>query len=484
MTVKMKILDSLKSRTLRFGGYATLLVVAAVAIVVGLNLVVDLVPAKLDMTQERLYSLSDQTLKLLDALTTDVTITTLGGVSSADLKVKAVLDKFAARSRHIKLQTIDPETNPGWAKPYTKASTLRTGSLVVATSETKFKAIDSYDLYTYTTDQSTYQTTVTGLAVEERVVSALQNVTAPRLLNVYVVKGYGAASLTDLSLVSTVEDQNFTVKDLDLLSSGGVPADADLVLLISPKLDLSAADAEHLRTYLASGGRMMVLVELAQISERTPQLEELLGNYGLGVQRLLVIEGDTSRYAYQRPYYLLPKYEYHAIVSPLSSENLPLLVPGAMALKVLDLKKKSLTIEALISTSANSWGKVNYSTATTVTKEAGDVEGPFTLAYAVTDAAASTGAKKDTKLVVMASASFLQSDLRSVAAGKIDFFLNGLSWLSEKPDAISVSAKSLTSYPLRIDTTWGLILSGMVVLLIPLGILGAGLGVFLRRRHL
>jgi ABC-type uncharacterized transport system involved in gliding motility auxiliary subunit len=170
-------------------------------------------------------------------------------------------------------------------------------------------------------------------------------------------------------------------------------------------------------------------------------------------------------------------------VAPLSSADLPLLMPVAMALKVSELKKRALTIEALLSTSENSWGKVNYSSATTTDKQAGDVEGPFTLAYAVTDPAEKTGAR-DTKLVVVSSAAFLASGIQQVAAGNADFFLNSLSWLSEKKDEISVSAKSLQSYPLRINTLWGLILSAIVVLVIPLGVLGAGLGVWLRRRHL
>ena len=182
-------------------------------------------------------------------------------------------------------------------------------------------------------------------------------------------------------------------QDLDLIAAGGVPADADVVLLANPGLDLSAADAEHLRTYLAGGGRMVLLLDLAQLPGRAPQLEELLGNYGLGVQRLLVIEGDANRFVYNRPFYLLPKYEYHDIVSPLSSADLPLLMPVAMALKVSDLKKRALTIEALLSTSENSWGKVNYNTATTTSKEAGDLDGPFTIAYAVTDPATAAGAR-------------------------------------------------------------------------------------------
>lgn len=483
MTVNKTILDSFKSRKFRFGGYATLLIVAALAIVVGVNLVVDQIPAKLDMTQDRLYSLSDQTKKLLGRLSVDVTITTLGRPGSADKLVKEVLDRMAAASRHIRLENVDPETNPGWAKTYAKTGNLSEGSLVVAVSETKFRTINRYDLYNYQMNQQTYQQEVTSLAAEQRLVSALQFVTAEKVVTVYALKGYAAKDLADYGMVSAVEGQNYAVKALDLIASGGVPADADVVLLADPGLDLSAADAEHLRTYLAGGGRLVLLLDLAQLPARAPQLEELLGNYGLGVLRLLVIEGDANRFAYNRPFYLLPKYEYHDIVSPLSSANLPVLVPGAMALKVLDLKKRALTVEALLTTSQNSWGKVNYSSATTVAKEAGDVEGPFTIAYAVTDPARTAGGR-DTRLVVICSSEFLQSDLQKVAAGNADFFLNSLSWVSGKKDDISVSAKSLQSYPLRISQQWGWILSAIAVLLIPLGVLGTGLGVWLRRRHL
>ncbi|HSV94109.1 MAG TPA: GldG family protein, partial [Desulfobacterales bacterium] len=373
--MKKSILDSLKSRKFRFGGYATLLVVAALAIVVGINLVVDQIPAKLDMTQERLYSLSDQTKKLLGSLDVDVTITTLGRVGREDKLVKEVLDKMAALSRRIRLETVDPETNPGWAKRYSATGDLREGSLVVAVSDTKYKTIDRYDLYNYQMNQQTYESEVTSLAAEQRLVSALQYVTAAKLVTVYVMKGYDAESLADYGLSAAVTGQNYEVKDLDLIAAGSVPADADVVLLANPRLDLSAADADHLRTYLAGGGRMLVLLDLAQLGERTPQLEELLGNYGLGVQRLLVVEGDSNRYAYSQPYYLLPKYEYHDIVAPLSGADLPMLMPVVMALKVLELKKQSLQIEALLTTSENSWGKVDYSNATSVAKEARDVEG-------------------------------------------------------------------------------------------------------------
>ena len=57
----MKILDSFKDKKFKYGGYATLLVAIVLAILVGVNLLVDLVPLKADLTKEQLYSLSEQT---------------------------------------------------------------------------------------------------------------------------------------------------------------------------------------------------------------------------------------------------------------------------------------------------------------------------------------------------------------------------------------------------------------------------------------
>jgi len=42
----------------------------------------------------------------------------------------------------------------------------------VAVSETKFKTIDSYDLYNYQMNEQTYQQQITSLAAEQQLVSA------------------------------------------------------------------------------------------------------------------------------------------------------------------------------------------------------------------------------------------------------------------------------------------------------------------------
>ena len=110
MTVKKTILDSLRSRKFRYGGLRHPPGGGRARHVVGVNLVVDQVRVKLDMAQDRLYSLSDQTKKLLSGLTVDVTSPPSAG-RIEDKLVKEVLDRMAMASRHIRL-TVKPRDEP------------------------------------------------------------------------------------------------------------------------------------------------------------------------------------------------------------------------------------------------------------------------------------------------------------------------------------------------------------------------------------
>ena len=240
---KNSILESLSSRKIRFGGYATLLIVAALAVVIVINVLVDQIPGKLDLTKNKIYSLSEETYKLLDSLKTDVTVTTIGKQGSEDPTVKTILGKYAAHSGHVKLQTLDPDLNPGWTKQYdTTGQGLGAGTLVVAAGK-KFKTIGVYDMYNY--DTSNYDPTnpnsqpqLTSLSVEQRVTSAIQYVTADKNVTAYVLNGHGELTLGALGMSTAVSNENYETKELNLLTEKAVPSDADIVLVLAPKKDL------------------------------------------------------------------------------------------------------------------------------------------------------------------------------------------------------------------------------------------------------
>lgn len=479
----MKTPDQLQSsstKKLRHGGWTALAVVAVIAVAVAVNILVEQVPARLDLTESRIFSLSDETRKVVSGLTADVTITSVTRTQGGDPVVREILGRYARLSPRIHLSTVDPERNPGWAKKYDPEGTgLREGSLVVARGE-RFRAIDVLAMYNY--DMSGQQPRLTGLSVEQKVTSAIQYVSASRSVTAYTVQGHGEKTLADYGLAAAVDGENYERRDLNLLTSAAVPADADLLLVLSPRSDFPAPEAEKLRAWLAAGGRALFLLDVQARAGAMPNLAALLQSYGVATGDRMVVEPDPNHAAWDNPLFLVPVQETHEILAPLQAKRYPILMPFAQPLTALELRKRTLKVEPLLRSTEISLAKVTTGEKVRVRREPGDSLGPFSLAVAITDPG--EGGRRDTRLVVVGGSTFLVPEIAAQAPGNTDFFLNSMGWLREKKDTLTIRAKSMINFPLNMDTTLRWVFSAVVVLLMPLLVLGWGLAVWIRRRHL
>ena len=466
------------NRKLRFGGYATLLTLLVIAALIGLNLLVDQIPLRLDLTRNKVYSLSEQTLGVLLGLKSEVTISHLLKSGSEDPQIREVLRRYDISSPRILLDTIDPERNPGWARQHDPAGAgLREGTLVVASAD-RFKVIERADMYSFSYQDPEAPPTITALALEQRLTSAILYVTTLRNPLLYVLQGHGEDTLAELGIQHALENENYDVKELNLLTLPGVPADADLVAVINPKNDLTGPDLDKLDEYLTRGGRALVACDPRPL----PNLYQLLAGYGLAFRPMLIVEGSSRRHT-GNPLFLLPELHLHDITRPLRANDIPLVLPLSQAVEILPLKKRSLLHEPLAQSSPDSWGKLRYLDIRTMEKESGDAGGPFALAVAVSDPS-DEGRPQDTRLLVFGSYRFLTQPFFSLTPGNSDFFINGVNWLNGREESLTIRPKELVQYPLTLNRTLRLLYTAIVVILMPLAVLLAGLVVWLRRRHL
>ena len=73
-----RILQSFNNPKFKYGGYAALVSGIVIALLVALNVAVGQIPgAKADLTEQGLFTLSDQTQTVLKGLKTDINIYTL-----------------------------------------------------------------------------------------------------------------------------------------------------------------------------------------------------------------------------------------------------------------------------------------------------------------------------------------------------------------------------------------------------------------------
>lgn len=475
---KKKIMDSFKDKKFKYGGYATLLTAFVLAILVVVNLVVGQIPYKIDLTENRMFSLSDQTEKLLENLDQEIRIIGLYKAGQENPTFDEILQRYRRINKNISITYIDPVKNPTFANQYTKDGTdLREGSYIVESND-KYKVIDYYDLFNISSDQygNSYPE---SLAVEQRVTSAIQYVIADELPTIYTLEGHLEQTLP-FQLQQQMELENYEIKPLSLLTEESVPSDATILMVIAPQRDITSEEEEKIREFLNNNGRAMFFMDV--VEEEMPNFDSLFKSYGVALNKSLIIEGDRNHY-FQSPAWIVPKLETHDIISPMRTNKMQVLTIGAQGIEELDIKKRSIEIKPLLVTSDDAWGKKDLSSEI-LEKEEGDPQGPFNVAVAIEDNEwnEEENAYDETKLVVVGDAEFLNPQFASI--GNADFVLNGLNWLQDEQESISIRPKSLTSSYLTINAFQKLVIAGITVILIPLIILGAGLVMWLRRRHL
>jgi len=475
----LKILASFQNKKFRYGGYAALLTAIVIALLIIINLLAEQVPVKIDLTENRMFTLSEQTRQILDRLEQDVIIYGVAEPGKEDRMVDEVVQRYSRRSPRVSVEYLDPYRQPAFIRQFDpEGKGIREGSYIVVSGD-KFRVIDKWDLFNISY-QNPFRPEKTGLVAEERFTSAIMYVTAEKNPVVYALKGHGEEDLP-FNLRERLRHDNYELKELTLVAKEKLPEDLDLLLVLSPKRDLTAEEEEKIRDYLAAEGRALFI--LNWYAADLPNFQSLLRSYGLKLQPTVIVEGDAGRHA-GNPVWLLPEMKEHEILTPLVNERMPVVFPLAQALEVLEVRRRSLEFTPLLTTSAKSWGKVNLNPAT-ADKEPGDLEGPFTVAMAVVDKdwTEETG-ELESRLVVTANSGFLAPQFLMQVPGNLNFVMNCLNWLTDREEVISISPRSLIHLSLRMSGWQKLIYSGIVVILIPVLALGAGAVVWLRRRHL
>jgi ABC-type uncharacterized transport system involved in gliding motility auxiliary subunit len=389
-----------------------------------------------------------------------------------------ILDKYKTLSSNITITTKDPNLNPQFTNKYVKnGETIGEGSVIVE-SDGKFKVLSQYDLVDTTVNYQTYQQEVTGIALEPKVTGAIKYVTTKDLPVAYVVQGHNELEFNAAAKQGLV-DENYEVKDLDILTQGSVPQDASILVINPPTRDYAKEEADMLSNYLLKGGRAIFVLNFYQ--NAMPNYESVLTRYGVKPQNLPVVEGSGSNALQNNPLNIIPNMVAHDITSPIKNNKLRVIIPQTQAIELLKEKGANTKITPLLTTSDASYAKKNIN-AKTAEKEDGDIAGPFNLAVLVEDSWFNDKTSYESKIVVISSSFLFDADQISSGAN-MDFFMNSVNFLANKKDSISIRSKSLKTEYLSINQAQGLTILAVSVIVIPVVILAIGITIWLRRRN-
>lgn len=490
--MKIKFKNSFQSVTSRYGSYSLGAIALVIAIVIVANLIVGQLPETLrnvDLSDSKIYDISEISRELLKDLEHPVTITVLAEKDNVDQRIRNFTERYAAISSKITLEWVDPVLHPAALKEYD----AQADTMVVACEETDRQRLVSFeDIITY--DQMSYYTTgsmqETAFDGEGQLTAAVNYVTSSEGRQVYYSAGHGESAFSS-SVQDLMEKANYTMTEWNLLMNPEIPEDCELFLMNGAVSDVTEDEQQGILDYLQKGGRVMVLLP-AEAGEDTPNLNAVFKEYGM--ERAKGYIADMERSYQQNPFYIFPELSLGEELSNGMSSEMVMMI-NSQGFEQVDPKRDTITVTPFMNTSAsgvlvdeNGKGKeqqgtyiigavaeetISSNNASADSAEDGKNSG---------DEAEESGDELESRLTVLGTNTMIDENVTSTftTLENLTLFMNAVGANFGEDAPISIEPKSLevayntVQYP-------GMF-SLLVVLGIPVVVLGAGFFTWMRRR--
>ncbi len=479
MTKLKKIIDILKSKWLKDTSKTIILIAIIVAIFIGINILVEkLNPKDIDLTKEKLYTLTEESKKIVAGLPeTDKIKIYMFECEERD-PIVDLAKQYSKANKNIEIELVNPEDRPDLISKYNVETGYGYFTVVVEAGE-KSKILNSYDfsIVDYNTGNGVDIT-------EQRFTNSIMGVSSKAGSNIiYSLTGHGETSITtEMTLLKTyLELENYEIKELDLLSTQNIPEDCKTLIITSPEKDFAELEVKAIEDYIKRGGNILWLNNVYSAKVETPNIKAILDMYGVNVkQDGIIIEQETNKMVLGTPYFVLPSIGYSEITEDLG--KVLLFNTGKLEF-IEDLTTVGVTKTDLLTTSEKSIYRTNLQDVNIKPgegeKEEKSIVGAL-LEKQISDS------EKTSKLVIIANSAFAtdtpvytsnSSSSRMPAIGfynNREMVLNATNYLTETEDSISIKKEMIvTKYtPTEAqDRLVKLIIFSVPVLIIIIGII-------------
>lgn len=447
-------------RQVRYGSNSLIIFLAISGVLVFVNTLVVNNPQTWDMTEDKQNTLTKETVAILESLNSPVLARAYYSAQLPSDEAGKLLENFKLNSKgNFSYEFINPEFNPVMAE---QDKIERDGTIVLLADSRR---------------------EVVSFASERDLAAGLLRLNNPGERYVYFLTGHGELPIdtsgeASYTLVKrSLEFKNYSVENLNLVSAGSVPENANALVIVGPQRPFTESEVDALRAYLTQGGGLVVMKEpVFSDAELLPDpLDNLLVEWGIAFNNDLVIDPNVNP-------------PVIAVADPVSFGQHPItqgllgyysIFPTARSLSLSPTEIQGLSLTPLALTGANAWGETDFESLNANSQQfdsGADTPGPVTLA-----AAAENWSNK-ARLVVfgdseLAADSFYQQ-------GNGDILINAIDWVAEQDDQINLTPRDRINRQYRQPGTLGLVailLTGLCVL--PIAIAGAGISTWLARRR-
>lgn len=462
------------SSGLKIGAYSSGMIGIAAVLTVTVNLAIAQLPEEmlsLDVTSNKLFTLTEETKAFVPTITEDITIYVYVNEEYKDTNLDKTIQKIHDLSDHITVTYVDPSINPKFYTKYTDTAPSSNSLIVVGPNRTR--VVDYNDIYSYEIDYTTYEYQITGYDGEGQITSALAYVTTDEMPKIYVITGHDELELEG-QFTSAIQKENIEYEELSLLTVAEIPEDAQAIIIDAPLNDYSEDDAAKVVSYLEKGGNALIIPTWTET--KMPNFQKILDFYGVSIVEGMIVETDSSM-LYNDPFYLFPEIQSDEITS--SVFNASVFAPYAQGLLYSD-DSGNVYYTPLLQTSDESYSKTDLETATEYDKTEDDIDGPFVIALKAEKTVANN---EISNAVIIATENLFTENADSVVPGcNVKLFSGVLASMTEHESSVSIPVKQYDTSIIAFSSQASFVVGFLSILVIPVGCLAIGFIIWFNRR--
>ena len=421
-----------------------------------------------DLTAERSLTLSAETREVVERVDGRLEITAyIDRTSPLRAQTASLLDRYRDLNGRIAFRLVDPARAPG--------ETTQLG-IDPALGGLHFRMGD--------------RSQTAAQASEQDVTAAIARVLREESPGVCFIQGHGEADPAgslgpDMGAAAgSLISNGYRVRSVDLFTERSIPEDCEGVVLANPAIPLRPEAYEAVNTYLAAGGRALVLVDPLSTADLNP----MLAPYGLAVARGLVIEGDSGSRLGDDLLSLVVR-EFRS-VNPAVRRLPPALFSAAVGVTATDDAAGGVSAEVLASTSAASFleaqpasGDAGAGGFVPRFDEGVDVSGPIGIVAAADASERVADGVRRTRIVLAGDVDWATNAFIG-EGGNSRLFIQSMDWLTLDEDLVSVTTNLAAFRPLNLSPRRLTVARGVLAGGVPLLFIVTGAFVWLARRRL
>ncbi len=503
------------TKQLKHGMMSTVLTVVFVAVVVLVNVIATILferyPITIDLTSEKIYSISEESEEYVKKIDTDVLITVFStedeftSLSTYTKQAAEVMKKYCQYNDKISYRFVDIDSNPDIVSEY-ETDSISTYDIVVETNPSddvkRVRKIGLLDLLDFTDDfmemlsqygmsietaaesmggditfLSYYGGYVESSTADQAFLSAFMTVTDPNPVNVVFLTGRDEAS--DLSYFRTLLEANgYTVSEIDITTEE-IPDDATVAVIAAPQTDYLDAEIAKVDEFLDNDGllnkQLLYCASLAQSD--TPNLDEFLAEYGVEIGDGVVCE-TSSDYYYQLPYVTITTDVSDNFNQDMTTSNPTILNYYSRPITLLFDEEGMQTTEAYVQSTEKGY---------VADAQTGDTLEKGTQIYMAVASKAvflDDGDTNYSNIIVLGSVDTLSDQFLSYSQFQNrEYILSVLNGITHKTDGIVIEPKVIEGNVFDITDKQQSILKWTFIVIIPAVVLIIGGIIWMRRKN-